>query len=209
MASHIAESDMFLQAAPAAAFRPRGHSQGAFGLEQAMYALALPLAMDPLELRDRNDPHPARREERRIGAERIGWAEARKVKPGTAAGPVKRGVGFAQGLWYNFDGAPSAAEVIVHDDGSVECRSGVADIGGGIRTACAQVVAEVFGIRPEDVRVRIGDTSFPQGPPSGGSMTTQMLTPAVRLAAERAKAARAPGKTARGYADRAKDYGNW
>jgi xanthine dehydrogenase YagR molybdenum-binding subunit len=222
---HIEESDVFLHTGPAAAFRAPGHPQGAFGLEQAIDALALQLGIDPLELRDRNDPHPARREERRIGAQKIGWAEARKVKPGAQPGPVKRGVGFAQGVWYNFDGPPSTAEVLIHDDGSVECRSGVADIGGGIRTATAQVVAEVLGIRPSEVLVRIGDTSFPVGPPSGGSMTTQMLTPAVRLAAERARdelrrlvpderelrsaARRLKGRTVRGTGERAKDYAGW
>src|SRR5256885_1944833 len=188
-----------------------------------MDALAEKLGIDPLDLRDRNDPHLARREERRIGAARIGWAEARKRKPGASPGPVERGVGFAQGLWYNFDGPPSSAEVLIHDDGSIECKSGVADIGGGIRTACAQVVAEVLGVRPSDVNVHIGDTRFPEGPPSGGSMTTQMLTPAGRLAAERAKAellasggasdvrgaARKLGRTVRGYASRAKDYAGW
>src|SRR5205814_1826611 len=84
-----------------------------------------------------------------------------------------------------------------------------------IRTACAQVVAEVLGVRPQDVRVHVGDTALPEGPPSGGSQTTQMLTPAVRLAAERAKAElggadlRKPGRTVRGYASRARDYGGW
>jgi len=222
---HIEESDVFLHAGPAAAFRAPGHPQGAFGLEQAIDALAQQLGMDPLELRDRNDTNPARREERRIGAQKFGWAEARKVKPGAQPGPVKRGVGFAQGVWYNFDGPPSAAEVLIHDDGSVECRSGVADIGGGIRTAVAQVVAEVLGVRPSEVLVRIGDTGFPIGPPSGGSMTTQMLTPAVRLAAESARAEllrlvpgeqelrsaarKLKGRVVRGIGERAKDYGGW
>src|SRR5256885_15768353 len=136
-----------------------------------MDALAEKLGIDPLDLRDRNDPHLARREERRIGAARIGWAEARKRKPGASPGPVKRGVGFAQGLWYNFDGPPSTAEVLIHDDGSIECRSGVADIGGGIRTAGAQVVAEVLGVRGSDVRGRIGGTSDPVRRASGRSTT--------------------------------------
>jgi xanthine dehydrogenase YagR molybdenum-binding subunit len=221
---HIEESDVFIHAGPAAAFRAPGHPQGAFALEQAMDALAYELGIDPLELRDRNDPHPARREERRIGAQKIGWTAARAVKPGAQGGSVKRGVGFAQGVWYNFDGSPSAAEVLIHDDGSVECRSGVADIGGGIRTAVAQVVAEVLAIRPSEVLVRIGDTAFPQGPASGGSMTTQMLTPAVRVAAERARdelfrlspgehdlrsAARKLKRTVRGTGERARDYGGW
>ncbi len=213
------ENDVFLHTGPAAAFRAPGHPQGAFALEQAMDELAEKLGIDPVALRDKNDAHPARREERRIGREKFGWDSARARK---SSGPVKRGVGFAQGLWYNFDGSPSNAEVLVHDDGSIECRSGVADIGGGIRTACAQVVAEVMGVRPQDVNVHIGDTALPQGPASGGSMTTQMLTPAVRLAAERARAevlggksgdvraaARKLGRTVRGYASRAKDYTGW
>src|SRR6266446_1985105 len=211
------ENDVFLHTGPAAAFRAPGHPQGAFALEQAIDELAEALGMDPLALRDRNDAHPARREERRVGRERFGWDELRKRRD---KGSLRRGIGFAQGLWYNFDGPPANAEVLIHDDGSVECRSGVADIGGGIRTACAQVVAEVLGVQPQDVRVRVGDTAFPQGPPSGGSMTTQLLTPAVRLAAERAKellggaqdvraAAKKLGRTVRGYGERAKDYGNW
>ena len=212
------ESDVFLHTGPSAAFRAPGHPQGAFALEQAIDELAEKLAMDPLALRDKNDAHPARREERRLGATRFGWAEARKRK---SPGSVKRGVGFAQGLWYNFDGPPSQAEVLIHDDGSIECRSGVADIGGGIRTACAQVVAEVLGVEPQEVNVHVGDTAFPEGPPSGGSMTTQLLTPAVRLAAERAKAelqaptgdiraaVRKLGRTVRGYAARARDYAGW
>ena len=206
------EEDVFLHTGPAAAFRAPGHPQGAFALEQSMDELAARLSLDPLELRERNDAHPARREERRLGAEKFGWAAARARKP---TGTLRRGAGFAQGLWYNFDGPHSSAEVILHDDGSLECRSAVADIGGGIRTACAQIVAEVLGVRPEDVRVHVGDTSYPEGPPSGGSMTTQLLSPAVRLAAERVREqlqdsdVRKPGRTIRGFAERARDYGGW
>jgi xanthine dehydrogenase YagR molybdenum-binding subunit len=212
------ENDVFLHTGPAAAFRAPGHPQGAFALEQAIDELAEKLGMDPLALRDKNDAHPARREERRLGAEKFDWAKLRARRD---SGVLRRGVGFAQGLWYNFDGPPSQAEVLIHDDGSIECRSGVADIGGGIRTACAQVVAEVLGVEVKDVSVRIGDTALPEGPPSGGSMTTQLLTPAVRLAAERAKAelkapdgdvraaARKLGRTVRGFASRARDYGGW
>ena len=60
---------------------------------------------------------PARQERRASGAtrraahrrEKFGWDPARARK---SSGPVKRGVGFAQGLWYNFDGSPSNAEVL-------------------------------------------------------------------------------------------------
>jgi xanthine dehydrogenase YagR molybdenum-binding subunit len=81
----------------------------------------------------------------------------------------------------------SACEVRVTRDGSVELLSGVQDIGGGIRTALAQVVAEELGLQAKDVTVRIGDTAFPAGPASGGSMTTGSITPAARNAAYGAK----------------------
>lgn len=47
----------------------------------------------------------------------------------------------------------------------------------------AQILAEQFGVAPSQIVVRIGDTNFPEGPASGGSMTTLSLTPAVRDAA--------------------------
>jgi xanthine dehydrogenase YagR molybdenum-binding subunit len=49
----------------------------------------------------------------------------------------------------------------------------------------AQTVAEVFGLRPDDITVRIGDTDFPPGPPSYGSRTTASITPPARTAAWR------------------------
>jgi xanthine dehydrogenase YagR molybdenum-binding subunit len=50
----------------------------------------------------------------------------------------------------------------------------------------AQVVAEEFGLRPEQIGSYIGDTRYPIGPPSGGSRVTGSLTPAARNAAHRA-----------------------
>jgi xanthine dehydrogenase YagR molybdenum-binding subunit len=61
--------------------------------------------------------------------------------------------------------------------------SSVQDIGTGIGTVLAQVVAEELGLRPEEITIRIGDTAFPSGPPSYGSMTTASITPPARNAA--------------------------
>jgi xanthine dehydrogenase YagR molybdenum-binding subunit len=47
----------------------------------------------------------------------------------------------------------------------------------------AQILAEQFGVPPQQVSVKIGDTNYPVGPNSGGSVTTASLTPAVRDAA--------------------------
>jgi xanthine dehydrogenase YagR molybdenum-binding subunit len=183
---HTEEYDVFTNAGPGASMRAPGHPQGVFGLEQTMDALAEKLGMDVLDFMDKNDPSDERRVERRIGAEKFGWAQKRR-KANSDPGPVKHGVGVAQGVWYRINNMDSACEVRIHKDGSVEALSAVQDIGGGIKTVIAQVVAEELGLRPRDVTVRIGDTFFPPGPPSGGSMTTGSITPAVRNAAYKAK----------------------
>jgi xanthine dehydrogenase YagR molybdenum-binding subunit len=178
-----AQHDVFINAGPGCAMRAPGNVPGAFGLEQAIDELAERLAIDPLALRDRIDPSPVRREERRIGAGRIGWQH--RHAPGADPGPVKRGLGVAQALWGANVQTNSACEVRVMRDGSVEVLSSVQDIGTGIGTVLAQVVAEVLGLRPEQIIVRIGDTEFPAGPPSYGSRTTASITPPARTAAWR------------------------
>jgi xanthine dehydrogenase YagR molybdenum-binding subunit len=182
----VEEYDVFTNAGPGTAMRAPGHPQGVFGLDQTMDALAEKLGIDVLEFMDKNDSSPARREERRIGAEKFGWSQQRR-KPGSDPGPIKHGVGVAQAVWYRINSMDSACEVRIHQDGSVEALSAVQDIGGGIKTVMTQVVAEELALQPRDITVRVGDTQFPPGPPSGGSMTTGSLTPAVRNAAYKAK----------------------
>jgi len=177
----MGQHDVFTNAAPGCAMRAPGNVQGAFALEQLVDGLAEKLGLDPLALRDRIDPSAVRREERRIGAERFGWAKRRL--PNTDDGAVKRGVGMAQSFWPGIVQTNAACEVWLHRDGSVEVRSSVQDIGSGIRTLLAQVVAEELGLRPADIAVRIGDTDFAPGPSSGGSKTAGSITPAARKAA--------------------------
>ena len=178
-----AQYDVFTNAGPGCAMRAPGNTPGAWGLEQTIDELAERLSLDPLALRDRIDPSAVRREERRIGAERIDWH--RRHAPGADPGPVKRGLGVAQSLWGANVQLNSSCEVRVLRDGSVEILSSVQDIGTGIGTVMAQVVAEVLGLRPEAITVRIGDTDFPSGPPSYGSRTTASITPPARTAAWR------------------------
>lgn len=179
---HTEENDVFINAGPAAAFRAPGHPQGAFALEQSIDDLAVKLNMDPLDLRDKIDSNPVRRVERQIIRESALW-KSRNPKANADSGPIKRGVGLSQSVWYRFINMNSAAEVRVHRDGSLEVMSAVQDIGTGIKTVLAQVLAEQFGVPPQQVSVKIGDTNYPIGPNSGGSVTTASLTPAVRDAA--------------------------
>lgn len=191
----VEESDVFTHAGPAAAFRAPGHPQGVFALEQAIDELAEKLKMDPIALRDKIDfdedqkgknvDSEARKVERKIGAEKIGWV--RRRAPGVMSGPIKRGIGMAQSIWYRFIDLDASCEVRIFRDGHVALYSAVQDIGTGIRTALAQVVAEELGLKPADIEIRIGDTQFPSGTASGGSKTTGSITPSARNAAFRVK----------------------
>ena len=177
------QNDVFTNAGPGCAMRAPGNTPGAFGLEQTIDELAERLSIDPLVLRDRIDPSLVRREERRIGAQRIGWD--RRHASGTDAGPVKRGIGMAQSFWSANVQVNASCEVRILRDGSVEILSSVQDIGTGISTVLAQTVGEVLGLAPGQITVRIGDTDFPAGPPSHGSRTTASITPPARTAAWR------------------------
>ncbi len=179
------EYDVFVNAGPGAAFRAPGHPQGCFAFEQTIDDLAAKLKMDPLTLREKIDENPARKVERQLILERTNW---RNRKPaGSDTGPVKRGMGIAQSVWYRFVNMNSSCEVRVSRDGSVELMSAVQDLGTGTKTMLAVIVAEEFGIPPASIGIRIGDTRFPIGPDSGGSVTAGSITPAARNAAYQAK----------------------
>jgi xanthine dehydrogenase YagR molybdenum-binding subunit len=180
--------DVFTNGGPCAAFRAPGQVQGIFGLEQSLDELAERLTIDPLALRDRidisgSDDSRARHAERRIGAARSGWADRRR--PMADSGPVKRGLGVAQSHWVSVIHPPTACEVRISGDGSVEAFTAAQDIGTGTRTVLAQVVAEELGLPARAIGSYIGDTRYPEGPPSGGSRVTGSLTPAARNAAYR------------------------
>lgn len=180
------EYDVFTNAGPACAMRAPGHPQGAFALEAAMDELALKLGMDPLALRLKNDPSEVRREEFRIGAEKIGWG-TRDSRRETKEPWIRRGVGVGAAVWYNTGDTGPRATVILNRDGSAEVEHGLQDLGTGARTMVAIVAAEELALPLEKVSVRIGDTRLPYGPGSGGSTTTPSSAPTIRRAAFEAK----------------------
>jgi xanthine dehydrogenase YagR molybdenum-binding subunit len=177
--------DVYTHAGPGAAWRAPGNVQGAFGIEQAIDEIAEKLGRDPLEYRDVIDKSEIRKVERQRGAEKFGWS--RRKASGSDLGPVKKGIGMAQSTWPRFVTLDSTAEVRIMRGGAVEIRSSVQDIGTGTKTVLGQVVAEEFGIPTEGVSVLIGDTYFPTGPGSGGSVATGSITPAARNAAYKVK----------------------
>jgi CO/xanthine dehydrogenase Mo-binding subunit len=84
---------------------------------------------------------------------------------------IAQGRGIASGAWFNGSG-PASAVASVNADGTVSLVEGSPDIGGS-RTAMAMQVADVLGLKAEDVKPSIGDTdSIGYSSGAGGSGVT-------------------------------------
>ncbi len=193
------ETFVYTNSGPMASFRAPGHTEGAFGLEGAMNALARELGLDPLELRRRNYATADQSRNRRYsakrldecyrrGAEQFGWHDRAARRATTSATHVRRGFGMAACVWGGGGGPPAYATVRLNRDGTAEVLTGAQDLGTGSRTVLAQIAAETLGARLADVRTVLGDTErLPFASNSWGSITTASVGPAVRAAAEEAR----------------------
>jgi xanthine dehydrogenase YagR molybdenum-binding subunit len=186
-ATRVKQGSVAVNAGRSCAMRAPGHPVASVGIEAALDELAVKLGRDPLDMRLRNDPSEIRRREYQIGAEKFGWKQ-KYQKPGTSPGPVKVGVGCAGAAWNSGMHRTTQAEVEVFADGAVEVRVGTQDLGTGIRSVIEVITAEMLGLEPAVVSVRIGDSRFPPSTPSGGSTTTASVAPAVYDACEKALA---------------------
>ncbi len=176
--------ELTLTAGRPRAFRAPGWPQGVFAVESMMDELAAALAMDPVEFRLVNERSQRRRKQLEQGRTLIGWD--RRKGDGTWPGRVKHGFGCGGAEWPLWP-TQCGAEIDVFRNGKVEVRSGVQDIGTGTFTVVADTAAEVLGIPRETITARVGDSDFPQGPGSGGSMVTRSVVPAVMDAARQAR----------------------
>ena len=177
--SRVSQTSVSLNTGSARAFRAPGNPPASYGMESAMDDLAVKLGMDPVEFRLLNDPVEIRRNEYKVGAEKIGWKQKYK-KPGSSPGIVKTGIGCAGANWGGGRGHKGTqGEAQINPDGSIEIRLGVQDIGTGTKTVIAVVAAEMLGLRPNQITVKVGDTNFPPGPGSGGSATCPSVSPTV------------------------------
>jgi xanthine dehydrogenase YagR molybdenum-binding subunit len=176
-AIRVKQAHVAVNAGEGRAFRAPGNPVASFGMESIMDELAVKLKMDPVELRVKNDPSKTRQREYAIGAERFGWKQKYRT-PGSSLGPLKVGVGCAGATWGG-GGRDTKADVQINPDGSVEVRCGTQDLGTGTQTLVAIVAAEVFGLRPEQITAKIGDTQYPPSGASGGSTTAASVCPAI------------------------------
>jgi xanthine dehydrogenase YagR molybdenum-binding subunit len=177
--TRVKQAAVAVNAGSSRAFRAPGNPPASFGTESALDDLAVKLGMDPVEIRLKNDPNPIRQREYKLGVEKFGWKEKYK-KPGSSPGIVKTGVGCAGAAWPA--GGPNRntkGEAQINPDGTIEFRLGVQDIGTGTKTVIAVIAADLLGLKPEQITVKVGDTRCPPGPGSGGSTTCPSISPTV------------------------------
>ena len=177
--------------------RAPGEAPGTAVLEIAMDELAEKLKIDPLQLRLINyaelDPSHDRpytsknlREAYRQAADRFGWSK-RNATPGhMTEGNELIGYGMATAT-YPANRSSAQAIVRISAGGKVMAGSGTQDLGTGMYTMIAQTAANALNMDPSLIEVKLGDSTLPKAPVSGGSQSTASVTPAVYEAAQQAK----------------------
>ena len=185
--------------------RAPGDAIGLLALECAMDELADTLALDPVELRLRNDtqiepeqhkPFSSRHlaEALREGAARFGW-DKRVAKPASVRdGPWLVGMGVASAVRGDLLKRASA-RARLESDGRLIVELAMTDIGTGTYTILTQIAAETMELPVERVTVRLGDTNFPPTDGSGGSWGAATSGAAVLAACRKLKAGLSAGIT--------------
>ena len=184
-AKFLSDFDVVSNLPPGAPFRGPGGPPMAFALEQAIDEAARRLKVDPIELRKRWDDNPVRKRLYDWASGLDCWQEKAAAPAGT--GRFRRGVGVAAGYWFYFWQLGTKVELAVEGHRLV-VKCAVQDIGTGTRSVLADTVARAFDMEPHEIEVRIGDSTLPEGPGSGGSRVTASVVPPTLLAIEKLKA---------------------
>jgi len=171
------------------ACRGFGMPQLVWAIESQMNAAGRLLKIDPLEIRLRNLPArgevfvpgdiPADgdwREGLKQAASMVGWGNPK---------PSNVGRGIAIGVKNPIQASVSNAVAKLHSDGSVTVAVGTTEMGQGARTTFTQIAAEILRIRPEQIKVLMGDTAVaPFDLATAGSRSTVTMGNAVVAACE-------------------------
>lgn len=187
------------------AFRGFGGPQGVIVIESILGDIARHLGLDPLDVRTRNlygveernvthyqmkvednilHPLLAKLEETSdYRKRRAAIAEWNKTSPviqrGIAITPVKFGISFTATLFNQ-----AGALVHVYTDGSVQVNHGGTEMGQGLNTKVAQIVADELGVPFERVLATASDTSkVPNASATAASSGTDLNGRAAQFAA--------------------------
>lgn len=190
------------------AFRGFGGPQGVIVIETIMGDIARSLGLDALAVRRRNyydaDPAAARdmthyqmrvednillpitqkleqssRYQQRLAAISAWNADNHVIQRGIALTPVKFGISFTATLFNQ-----AGALVHVYTDGTVQVNHGGTEMGQGLHTKVAQIVADELGVPLTQVKVTASDTSkVPNASATAASSGTDLNGRAAQYAA--------------------------
>ena len=174
-------------------FRGPEFPQGFFGIQNMMDDVAYGLNMDPVDFVLKNMTRKANDQQEytnysldeciRRGVEAFEWKKRWRPKPGSDAGPVKRGAGMS---FMAFRSGVGRSNAIIQVDGSGQywVRVGVTDVGAGAKTTMGLIAAEALDVPLSRINVIWGDTDqCPYSVGESGSRTTIMTGTAVIEAA--------------------------
>ena len=192
--------------APVSSVRGAGYPQAAFAMERVLDRLAHLLRLDRAELRRRNlipaekmpylkplksrageqveydsGDYPGCQDELIRAAQ---WQDFPRRQAAARADGRYLGIGLAHGMKGTGRGPFEFGNVRVSPTGQITVSTGAAPMGQGLATALAQICADAFGVRAQDVTVIAGDTAAaPLG--LGGFASRQTVTAgsSVKIAA--------------------------
>ncbi len=176
--------------------RAPGAAPGLFALESAIDEMAAVNGIDPLAFRilnfsatDESKQQPWSSNHLRDaydqGAKMFGWDKRDPRIGAMHEGNEIIGYGMAACSWDAMR-TPAEARVSLRADGTAYLTCAVQDIGTGTYTIAAQTVSSVTGLPLEKIIVKLGDSSFPAAPASGGSWATASVMPAIAQASRKA-----------------------
>ncbi|MCW8154637.1 xanthine dehydrogenase molybdopterin binding subunit [Stutzerimonas stutzeri] len=191
------------------AYRGFGGPQGMVAIEEIMDAVARELGRDPLDVRkrnyygktERNVTHYYQTVEHNMLEEMTAELEASSeyarrreeirafnaanpiLKKGLALTPVKFGISFTASFLNQ-----AGALVHVYTDGSIHLNHGGTEMGQGLNTKVAQVVAEVFQVDIERIQITATNTDkVPNTSPTAASSGADLNGKAAQNAAQTIK----------------------
>lgn len=170
-------------------FRGPGVAPGSFAVESAMDELAWRLAMDPLDLRLRNEPDrdPVSgnrftsrhlREAYALGAEAFGWLARPPATRAMRDGHHLIGHGMAAAI--NPDAILVAAvRLRLASDGTITIHSSTNELGAGTSTTQTQHAAQRLGLPMDKIHFLQGDSNVAKTRIPGASAATTTIASAI------------------------------
>lgn len=183
---------------PLGAYRGAGRPEASFFIERGMDIMARKLNMEPAELRRQNYippdsfPYDAPdwpvfdsgdyRVALEAALERVGYASLVEEREKARSDGRLYGVGIASYVEVTGFGWETST-LTIESDGTATVYTGISPHGQGQETTFAQIVADVCGLIPSEVKVTYGDTAMGYGQGTMGSRGTSVGGTAVHRAA--------------------------